>query len=93
MEEAVSNVIMYSGSKTVDISAQTTEDEITFTITDSGKPFDPTTIPDVDVDQNAGDRPVGGLGIHLYRKIMDSVTYKRQNDKNILVLTKRIGKQ
>ncbi|MBR4802825.1 MAG: SpoIIE family protein phosphatase [Bacteroidales bacterium] len=93
MEEAVSNVIMYSGSKTIDISAQTTEDEITFTITDSGKPFDPTTIPDVDVDQNAGDRPVGGLGIHLYRKIMDSVTYKRQNDKNILVLTKRIGKQ
>ena len=90
MEEAVSNVIMYSGSKTADISAQTTEDEITFTVTDSGKPFDPTAVPDVDIDQNAEDRPVGGLGIHMYRKIMDSVTYKRQDNKNILTLTKRI---
>ena len=38
----------------------------------------------------AKDRPVGGLGIHMYRKIMDSVTYKRQDNKNILTLTKRI---
>ena len=90
MEEAVTNAIMYSGSKTVDITARTKDDEITFTVTDSGKPFDPTAVPDVDIDQNAEDRPVGGLGIHMYKKIMDSVTYKRQDNKNILTLTKRI---
>lgn len=90
MEEAVTNAIMYSGSKTVEITARTEEDEITFTVTDSGKPFDPTAVPDVDINQNAGERPVGGLGIHMYRKIMDSVTYKRQDNKNILTLTKKI---
>ena len=91
MEEAVTNVIMYSGSKTVDITARTKDDEIIFTVTDSGKPFDPTAVPDVDVSQNAGDRPVGGLGIHMYRKIMDSVTYKRQDNKNVLTLIKKIS--
>ena len=90
MEEAVTNAIMCSGSKTVEITARTEEDEITFTVTDSGKPFDPTAVPDVDINQNAGERPVGGLGIHMYRKIMDSVTYKRQDNKNILTLTKKI---
>ncbi|MBR4805307.1 MAG: SpoIIE family protein phosphatase, partial [Bacteroidales bacterium] len=91
MEEAVSNAILYSGSKTVEVAAQTGKDEITFTITDSGKPFDPTAVPEADVNQEASERPIGGLGIFLYRKIMDSVTYKRLNDKNILTLTKRLN--
>ena len=91
MEEAVSNAILYSGSKTVEVAAQTGKDEITFTITDSGKPFDPTAVPEADVNQDAAERPIGGLGIFLYRKIMDSVTYKRLNDKNILTLTKRLN--
>ena len=91
MEEAVSNAILYSGSKTVEVAAQTGKDEITFTITDSGKPFDPTAVPEADVNQNASERPIGGLGIFLYRKIMDSVTYKRLNDNNILTLTKRLN--
>ena len=91
MEEAVSNAIMYSGSKTVEVAAQTGKDEITFTITDSGKPFDPTAVPEADVNQEAAERPIGGLGIFLYRKIMDRVTYKRLNDKNILTLTKRLN--
>ena len=91
MEEAVTNVIMYSGSESVDVAAQTGGDKITFTITDSGKPFDPTALPDVDVNKSAGDRPVGGLGIHLYKKIMDSVTYRRQDNKNILTLIKKIS--
>ena len=90
MEEAVTNVIMYSGSEKVNIQAESTPDEIIFTITDCGKPFDPTQAPDVDTSKVAVDRPIGGLGIHLYRKIMDSVTYKRQDNKNILTLTKKI---
>ena len=90
MEEAVTNVIMYSGSEEISVGCESDEDEITFTVTDKGKPFDPTARPDVDIDLDAGERPVGGLGIHLFRKIMDSVTYKRQDNKNILTLTKRI---
>ena len=90
MEEAVTNVIMYAHSDTVDIESVVNGDELTFTITDTGIAFDPTKAPDVDVTENAGDRRIGGLGIHLFRKIMDSVNYKRADGKNILTLTKKI---
>lgn len=92
MEEAVTNAILYSGSPTVEVTAQTGKDDITFTITDSGKPFDPTAVPDVDINKDALERPIGGLGIHLYMKIMDSVTYERRDNRNILTLTKKIDK-
>lgn len=39
---------------------------------------------------NAEDRPVGGLGIHLVRNIMDSVSYERTDGKNILTMVKAI---
>ena len=34
------------------------------------------------------DRPIGGLGIHLVRQIMDNVRYEWKDGKNILTLTK-----
>ena len=93
LEEAVTNVIMYAypeGTEgTVDIDAAVAEDHLTFTITDSGKPFDPTARGEVNINAGLMERPIGGLGIHLVRQIMDDVTYERCGDKNILILTKK----
>ncbi|MGH7968206.1 MAG: ATP-binding protein [Limisphaerales bacterium] len=36
------------------------------------------------------DKPIGGLGIHLIRKFMDDVQYRRERDKNILSMRKRL---
>ena len=91
IEEAVTNVIMYSGADSVDIETESNDNEIIYTVKDSGKPFDPTQTPDVDTNQSLDDRKIGGLGIHLFKKIMDSVTYKRLGDKNILTMIKKIG--
>lgn len=100
LEEAVTNVMLYaypgrSGQLMVEYSqTPTTNDKrpttITFTISDSGIPFDPTAREEVDTSLSAEERPIGGLGIHLVRQIMDEVRYQRIDDKNILTLIKRI---
>ena len=93
LEEAVSNVILYAyppGSDgLVDVEAYIREDRIDFIITDSGSPFDPTTVEEPDVTLDIKDRPIGGLGIYLVKSIMDHVTYAREEGKNILSMTKK----
>ena len=94
LEEAVTNVIMYAYPKgsdgLVDIEAVIRKDSIDFMVIDSGKPFDPTAVPDAKVDTALEDRPIGGLGIFLVRNIMDTVKYERKEGKNLLSMTKRI---
>jgi sigma-B regulation protein RsbU (phosphoserine phosphatase) len=93
LEEAVTNVIDYAYPEgtvgNVDIDTAVTDTALTFTITDSGKPFDPTARAEVDIQADIEDRPVGGLGIHLVRKIMDEVRYERRGERNVLILTKK----
>ena len=90
LEEAVSNVILYAypegTDNVVDIEAKADGNQVSFVITDSGKPFDPTAKEEVDIDAEITDRPIGGLGIHLVRTIMDKVSYERKEEKNILTL-------
>ena len=72
----------------VNLDAAVSEKGVTFTITDTGKAFDPTAKAEVDINAGVDERPIGGLGIHLVRKIMDRVRYERIAGKNILYLTK-----
>ena len=94
LEEAVANVMSYAypegtvGEVKVDVRID--EREITFMVSDNGKEFDPTTRPEPDLKSGPEERPIGGLGIHLIRTIMDTVSYKRQSGKNLLIMTKNI---
>lgn len=94
LEEAVVNVINYAYPKgekgDIDIYADSNRKEVRFTIVDSGVPFDPTAAISADTTLDAQNRPIGGLGILLTRKLTDSVSYCRKNDKNVLTLTKSI---
>ena len=94
LEEAVTNVIMYAypkGTKgTFSIDSKDSTGLLEFTITDSGTEFDPTSAPKPDTSLDVEQRSIGGLGIHLVRSIMDSVTYQRKDGKNILKMTKII---
>jgi anti-sigma regulatory factor (Ser/Thr protein kinase) len=100
IEEAVANVINYAYPKgtqgliEIDITAMqaTTAQtgDITIVISDNGQPFNPLAYHGKDVDQVIDDRQIGGLGIHLYQQIMDSVIYNRKDNKNILTLSKNI---
>ena len=95
LEEAVVNVMNYAYPEgthgDVTIEAKTNDVRLKFTIIDSGTPFDPTAMEDVDIHQDAEDRPIGGLGIHLVREIMDSVNYERVDNLNVLTLRKKLN--
>ncbi|MBP5504803.1 MAG: SpoIIE family protein phosphatase [Bacteroidales bacterium] len=94
IEEAVTNVVLYAYPKgthgTVDITAVKNDGSLEFTITDGGVPFDPTAAPEPDISASVEDRPIGGLGIHLVRTIMDKVSYEYKDGKNILTLIKNL---
>ncbi len=94
LEEAVSNVILYAYPKEtdglVDVEAYLRKSSLEFIIVDSGIPFDPTAAPEVNLDAPAEDRPIGGLGIHLVRELMDSVSYERKDNKNYLRMIKNL---
>jgi len=95
MEEAVSNVILYAyqGRKDQNIYINCTKnkDVLTFTIIDSGIPFDPTSKDNPDISLPASERPIGGLGIYLMRQIMTNISYARIDNNNVFTLTKNIG--
>ncbi len=57
---------------------------------DRGIPFDPLRSMEPDVSLPAEERAIGGLGLLMIRKLMDSVAYAREGDENVLVLTKKI---
>ncbi len=58
---------------------------------DSGRAFDPLELPEPDFAIGIEDRPVGGLGIHLVRALMDGVTYARADGRNRLNMVKAVG--
>ena len=94
LEEAVTNVILYAYPDgidgLVDIEAFIREDCLEFILSDSGKPFDPTAAPAADITLGVEDRSIGGLGIYLVRNIMDTVSYRYENGKNILTMIKKV---
>ena len=59
-------------------------------VEDDGPAFNPLEMLAPDTKQPLEERPVGGLGIHLVRTLMDEVRYRRQDGRNVLVLKKKI---
>lgn len=75
----------------VTMEVQLDADRLVVTLTDDGAPFDPFGRAAPDTTLSVEDRPIGGLGIHLVRQLVDDVMYQRQGDLNVVVLTKRLG--
>ena len=95
IEEVFVNVAHYAygggeGDMTLGIGFDTESREITFRMTDKGIPFDPLKKPDPDITLSAEDREIGGLGIFITKKTMDTVEYANENGKNILTMIKKI---
>ena len=95
IDELFCNIASYAygdgtGEATVrfDYDAPTRTAAITFV--DRGVPFNPLEQAEPDVTLAARDRKIGGLGIHLVRKTMDRMEYRREDGQNILTIYKRI---
>ena len=88
-EEAVVNVFKYAychGEGDVRLRCMAEGDRFVIEVTDWGVPFDATALPEPDITSPLEKRPVGGLGIHLIKKMTDEMTYTRENGQNVLRL-------
>ncbi len=92
-EEIFVNIAHYAyagtpdtGLATVRIAFNGNEAELTFI--DSGVPYNPLAKPDPDITLPSSKRPVGGLGIYMVKKSMDSVFYEYRDGKNIFMMRK-----
>ena len=93
VDEACTNIIdhAYGGEteKKIDISYEIKRDRIILKLHDNGKPFDMDSIAPPNLNAPLAEREVGGLGIHLIRRLMDGIKYKSTHEAgNTLILTK-----
>ena len=94
LEELIVNTVNYGydddARHEIEVTLTSDEDVFTVEIIDDGHAFNPLDdAPEPDLDARIEDRPIGGLGIHLMRVMMDDVHYRREENKNHLTLIKR----
>ena len=97
VEEIFVNIAHYSGSKDAEIACAyhiggDGSGVLTVVFKDRGKPFNPLAKADPDLTLSAEERNIGGLGIFLTKKFMDSVEYEFIDNMNILKISKQICK-
>ena len=95
IEEVFVNVAHYAygggeGDMTLGIGFDEGTRTMSFRMADKGLPFDPLKKPDPDITLSAEEREIGGLGIFITKKTMDTVTYAYENGENILTMIKKI---
>ena len=95
VDEVMSNIAHYAypdGEGTVTVSIEEKENTVQIFFRDSGIRYDPLTAKAPDLSLSAEDRPIGGLGIHMVKKMMDAVSYRYENGQNMLTLQKMLQK-
>lgn len=95
IDEVFANIASYAygdntGVATISIDIDMAASLVTIKFVDSGIPYNPLEKDDPDVTLSADDREVGGLGIFLVKKTMDSVEYEYIDNKNVLTIKKNI---
>lgn len=95
VEEIVTNTIKYGlfpeAHPGISIAVSLLDDEVAVVIEDAAAAFDPFAVETPDTTAPLAERPVGGLGIHLVRNMLDTYSYERQGHRNIIRLTKRFS--
>ena len=95
LDEVLTNIITHGypdgGSHEIRVRVTVDEHALTAEIEDDGKPFNPLEAPRPDLSAGLKDRPVGGVGIYFVRELMDEVEYAWLENRNRLVLRRRMG--
>ncbi len=99
-DEVFTNCVQYAYPKknatptaklTVEIAYNYHTSRLILKFSDDGIPFNPLKAQEPDIHASLEERTVGGLGIFLIKKLMDSVEYTHKNGQNILILQKDIA--
>jgi serine/threonine-protein kinase RsbW len=96
LEEILTNIISYGytdgGEHEIRVRLSVQPGEVKAEVEDDGQPFNPLDVPEPDTAKALEERTIGGLGIHLVRKIVDALEYKRQGERNLLTIKKKTQK-
>ena len=91
VDEIFSNIIRYSGANDATVGLAVDDNIITLRFADNGCAYNPTEKADPDITLPADERDIGGLGIFMVKKTMDSISYEYLNGLNILTLKKSLS--
>jgi anti-sigma regulatory factor (Ser/Thr protein kinase) len=93
LDEVVTNIISYAyddqAEHQVGIRVALDGDDVVVHVEDDGGAFNPLDAPKPDLGLGLDERPIGGLGVHIVRSVMDTVEYRREGDRNIFIMRKR----
>ena len=100
VEELVVNIVDYAYSEVADCNSPTNDyldveierhqKSITLRFRDGGVPFNPLAKESPDTSLPLEQRRIGGLGIFLVMKKMDSVEYEYTDGENVLTVMKKL---
>ncbi|WP_461833075.1 ATP-binding protein [Desulfothermus sp.] len=88
VEELIVNIVNYSNMKKPEIAIEVKKKlyKLIIKIIDEGKPFNPLEVEDPDISLSPEERKIGGLGIFLVKQVVDEIYYKREENKNCVLL-------
>ena len=95
VDELLGNIANYAyypdhGHATIRVDVEKEPTRVILTFIDSGAPYDPLSREAPDISLPARQRQIGGLGIFMVRKTMDSISYEYKNGQNILTVLKNV---
>jgi anti-sigma regulatory factor (Ser/Thr protein kinase) len=94
VDEVCTNIIQHGYDPDrqgeISLTIELDTDEARITVVDSGRPFSPDEAAEPDLEAPWDERPVGGLGWHLVRSVVDEIHYRRDGSENLLTLVKRL---
>ena len=93
LEEMFTNMVKYNrgDARPIGVELERLGDRVRIRLTDAGvAPFDPSRLPAADTSSPLAERRVGGLGVHLVRRMAESLTYEHRDGTNIVTVVKRL---
>ena len=88
-DEITSNIVNYSGASSISVAVERAYDRLRLVFADDGCAYNPLSHVDPDTHAALEDRPIGGLGLVVVKRLVDRVSYAREDGRNLLTLIKR----
>ena len=92
LDEILTNTISYGYDDDephrIEVSVHPEAEALVIVIVDDSAAFDLSNAPTPDIGASLEERPLGGLGLFLVHQMMDSVKYRREEERNVVTLKK-----